>query len=63
MENISPEKIILIASCISLEIVKDKTSDEINAIRNLFFLIGNNLQSYILQNQIFSKNSSNNNKS
>ena len=51
--NISPEKMILIASSISLEIVKDKSLEEINSIRNLLNLICSNLQSYTQQKIFF----------
>ena len=52
MNNTSPEKLILLASTITLEIVKDKSVDEINACKNLFSLIANNLSSYCQQKSI-----------
>ncbi|MBO7527375.1 MAG: hypothetical protein J6T74_05690 [Clostridia bacterium] len=57
----SPEKLIVIASSISLEIIKGKTTDEISEIRNLLSLIASNLSTYCQQKIIYDKNNSNNN--
>jgi len=55
--RVPPQKLIAIASGISLEIAKGKSVNEINEIRNLLNLISNNLQTYIQQKIIFeSKN-------
>ena len=55
--NMSPEKLIALASSISLEIANGKTVEEINEIRNLFSLIASNLQTYNQQKIYFdSKN-------
>ena len=35
MENLSPEKVILIATNIALELTKGKSCDEINIIKNI----------------------------
>ena len=58
MNCISPEKLVLLASSISIEISKDKNIDEINEIKNLLSLIANNLQAIVSQktiNNILSK--------
>lgn len=58
MNCISPEKLVLLASSISIEIAKDKSIDEINEIKNLLSLIANNLQAIVSQktfNNILSK--------
>lgn len=47
--KIEPEKLILIASIISLDIAKNKSLNEINTYKNLFSAISNNLQSYVNQ--------------
>lgn len=60
MENMSPEKLILIASTISLELVQDKSAEEINFIKSLLSLICNNLQTYYFQKLTYEKNLSNN---
>lgn len=54
MNSMSPEKLILIASTISLEISKEKSIDELNAYKNLFSLISNNL-SAICQQKLLNK--------
>ena len=53
MDKLSPERLILVASSISLEIAKGKTLQEINAYKNFFSLISNNL-SAIAQQKLFS---------
>ena len=62
MKNISPEKLIIIASYISLEITKDKSIEEINAIKVMFNLICSNLQAYTSQKIFYSQNLSKNDK-
>lgn len=47
--KIEPEKLILIASIISLDIAKNKPLNEINTYKNLFSAIVSNLQSYVNQ--------------
>lgn len=47
--NICPEKIVLIASIIALDIADGKSIDEINTYRNLFNAISCNLQTYCNQ--------------
>ena len=59
MENISPEKLLLISTLISLEIVRGKTVEEIGLYRNLFSAISSNLQTYCTQKIFFDKNSKN----
>lgn len=51
--NISPEKIILVASIIALDIADGKSLNEINTYKNLFNSIANNLQSYCNQKVFF----------
>ena len=60
--NMSPEKLIALASSISLEIANGKTVEEINEIRNLFSLIASNLQTYN-QQKIYFDNKNKNTKS
>jgi len=55
MNCLSPEKLVIIASTISIEISKDKTIDEINEYKNLFSLISNNLQA-ICSQKLLNKN-------
>ena len=58
MQCLSPEKLVFLASSISIEIAKDKTVDEINEVKNLLSLIANNLQAIVSQkafNNILSK--------
>ena len=57
MNCISPEKLVLLASSISIEISKDKTIDEINEIKNLLSLIANNLQAICSQRAIYKNQS------
>ena len=57
----SPEKLIVLASSISLEIIKGKTADEISEIRNLLSLIASNLSTYGQQKIIYDKKNLNNN--
>lgn len=54
MNNLPPEKLILIASTIALNISKGKSLQEINAYKNLFSLISNNLQA-ITQQMLLAK--------
>lgn len=54
MNNIPPQKLILLASTISLEIAKDKTIDELTAYKNLFSLISSNV-SAICQQKLLNK--------
>ena len=49
MNNISPQKIVLLASTISIEITKDKSIDELNAYKNLFSLISSNISAICQQ--------------
>lgn len=56
----SPEKIIVLASSIALEIVKDKSVNEINEIKNILSLVASNLQTYCQQKLIFDANNKNN---
>ena len=58
--NMSPEKIIVLASSIALEIVKDKSVNEINEIKNILSLVASNLQTYSQQKLIFDANNKNN---
>ena len=58
MSCFSPEKLVLLASSMSIEIAKDKTIEEINEVKNLLSLIANNLQAIVSQktlNNILSK--------
>lgn len=47
--NISPEKIVLIAAIIALDIADGKSIEEINTYKNLFNAISCNLQTYCHQ--------------
>lgn len=51
--NISPNKLIILSTIISLEIVKDKTIAEINCYKNLLNSICGNLQAYCNQQACF----------
>ena len=53
----SPERLVLIASTIAIEISRDKTIDEINEYKNLFSLISNNLQTICGQRVIYNNQS------
>ena len=52
--EISPEKLVLLATSIALEISKDKTINQINIYRNLFSTVASNLQAIINQ-QLYNK--------
>lgn len=62
MENLSPEKMILLASTISLEITKNNTLADVNSIKTLLNLICNNLTAYCIQEAFYKKDLSNNQK-
>lgn len=47
--DIPPNKLILIASIISINIAENKSINEINTLKNLFSTIANNLQSIVNQ--------------
>ncbi len=41
--NLNPEELVVVAAVLSLYIAKNRTSDEINLLGNLFQAIGTNL--------------------
>lgn len=41
--NLNPEELVVVAAILSLYIAKNRTSDEINLLGNLFQAIGTNL--------------------
>ena len=47
--DISPNKLILIASIIAINIAENKSINEINTYKNLFSAIANNLQNIVNQ--------------
>ena len=47
--KMSPEKMVLLASSITVELCKGKTLEEIIDLKNLFNLINCNLQTYYQQ--------------
>ena len=61
--EMSPQKMIALASSIAIEIVKGKTIGEINEISNLLGLINSNLHTYCQQKMYLDTKLSNNKKS
>ena len=47
--KIKPDNLVLIGAIIALEIAEGKSVKEINAYKNLFSIIANNLQSFVNQ--------------
>ncbi|WP_346886721.1 hypothetical protein [Clostridium sp. UBA4395] len=41
--NLNPEELVIVAAVLSIYIAKNRTSDEINLLGNLFQAIGSNL--------------------
>lgn len=41
--NLNPEELVVVAAVLSIYIAKNRTSDEINLLGNLFQAIGSNL--------------------
>ena len=55
MKNCSPQEIITLAASITFNLTKGKSIDEINAIKNLIGNIYSNLNTYVSQYHIHTK--------
>ncbi|WP_346870292.1 hypothetical protein [Clostridium sp. UBA5119] len=60
--NLNPEELVIAAAILSIYIAKNRTSDEVNLLGNLFQAIGTNLSTFasaIPENETNTKNENN----